>query len=192
MPGFKNLGTMKNAAFTLLMGIWVSECTLPAYVVREYSYLPMALSKKEFKKVVEEKNSDIRPENGYVKLYDLVALDRSIRRKLFLEESLFIDSYAQPKDSALLRTNLIRLATMKNRNWVWPSVYPEMYKTKINPNYWTVWLDREVQQAYRDSIDMATNPILKATRYQLNPKYYSLYRYAMRIKKVNLKKASKD
>jgi hypothetical protein len=183
---------MKNAVFILLMGIWVSACTLPASVVREYSYLPMALSKKEFRKVVEEKNSDIKPENGYVKLYDLVALDRTIRRNLFLEESLFADSYAQPKDSALLRTNLIRLATMKNRNWVWPSVYPEMYKTKINPNYWTAWLDRGVQQAYRDSIDMATNPILKASRYKLNPKYYSVYKYAMQIKKVNLKKASKD
>lgn len=179
---------MKNSLIALILCLSVSACTLPAYFVREYTYLPAGLSKKDFRKAVEEKNKAIRAEDGYVKMYDLVKVDRSIRNKLYLEEWLFSDSYALPKDSTLIRTNLIRLSSIKNRVWVWPSVYPQMYPNKLNPNYWTAWMNRDTQQAIRDSIDMATTPILKASRYKLDPKFYNVYKMAMRINKANAMK----
>ena len=180
---------MKNTLIALFLCSLLFSCTLPAYVVREYSYLPEGLNRKDFRKAVEDKNSSISAEKGYVKLYDLVPLEPSIRRKLFLEEWLFSDSYALPTDSSMLRSNMTRLATIKDRNWVWPSVYPQMYGNKLNPNYWTAWMNRDTQKAIRDSIDMATNPILKASKYKLNPKYYNVYKMAMRINKANSKKS---
>ena len=50
-------------------------------------------------------------------------------------------------------------------------------------------MNRNTQKAIRDSIDMATNPILKASKYKLNPKYYNVYKMAMRINKANSKKS---
>jgi hypothetical protein len=179
---------MKHFLFAILTGLLVTSCTLPAYIVREYTYLPEGLNKKGFRKAVADKNAEIRSEDGYVKLYDLVPIDRSIRRKLYLEEWLFSDSYALPRDSSLIRANLIRLSSIKDRDWVWPSVYPQMYGNSLNPNYWTAWMDKTKQQAIRDSIDMATTPILKASRFKLDPKFYSIYKQAMRIKKFNAKK----
>jgi len=178
---------MKHLLFAILIGLLVTSCTLPAYIVREYTYLPEGLNKKEFRKAVADKNAEIRTEDGYVKLYDLVKLDRSIRNKLYLEEWLFAESYALSKDSSMLRSNMTRLATIKDRNWVWPSVYPQMYGYSLNPNYWTAWMDKTKQQAIRDSIDMATNPILKASRYKLDPKFYNVYKMAMRVNKAKSK-----
>lgn len=179
----------KKTLIALLMCLSVMGCTIPAYVLREYTHLAADMTKTEFRMAVEEKNKDIRADEGYMKLYDLVKVDRSIRKNLYLEEWLFAESYALAKDSSLIRSNLIRLSSIKGRIGVWPSVYQEMYGNKLNPNYWTAWMNKEKQRAIRDSIDMSTTPILKASKYKLDPKFYIVYKMAMRVNKANAMKA---
>ena len=182
---------MKNTLLTLFLCGLLSACTMPAYIVREYSYLPAGLNKKAFRKVVAEKNAEIRAEDGYMKLYDLVHLDQDLRRKLYLEERFFANLYVKAQDSSLLKSNLIRLSSIKDRMWVYPSVYVEMNPKRINPNYWTAFMDEGKQQAIRDTIDMATTPILKVSKYKLDPTYFYLYLTSMDINKANLKKAKR-
>lgn len=182
---------MKNTLIVLFLCGLLSACTLPAYIAREYSYLPDGLNKKAFRKVVAEKNADIRAEDGYVKLYDLVQIDRSVRRKLFFEESLFANSYVKAKDSSILKSSLIRLSSIKDRKYVYPSVYPQMNPRNMNPNYWTAFMAEEKQQAIRDSIDLVTTPILQLSRYKLDPTLFYLYLVSMDVNKANLKKAKR-
>lgn len=175
---------MKN-----FIGYWVfvllfTSCRMPAYVVHEYFDLPEGLSKKEFKRVIEARNSQISSELGYVKMYDLVKISPEVKRnKLFLERDLFENSYVLPKDSILISEHLKRLVAINHRLKVWPSVYVKVYGDKINPHFWTVWMSHADQQLIRDSIDRATLPILAASQYRIDPRFYIIYKEAMRLKK---------
>ena len=169
--------------FVLILNL--SSCTLPnAYIINEYFSLPVGLNKTEFKRLVAERNNEISSELGYVKMYSLVHIPKNIKRnKLFLENELFENSYALSKDSLLISKNLKRLVLIKNRAVVWPSIYTKVYNTKFNSNAWTVWMSHANQQLIRDSIDRATMPILAATKYQMNPGYFVVYKLAMKLKK---------
>jgi hypothetical protein len=162
----------------------LASCTLPAYIVQEYTKLPEGLSKKEFKRAVGERNSRISSELGYVKMYDLVKVSSVEKRnKLFLERELFENSYVLPKDSSVIAENLKRLISINNRLKVWPSVYEKVYGNKLNPHYWSFWMSHEKQQLVRDSIDRATLPILAVSQYKFDPTYYIVYKQSMKIKK---------
>ena len=166
----------------------LSSCTLPhAYIINEYFSLPDGLNKTEFKRLVAERNKGISSELGYVKMYSLVKIPQYAKRnKLFLESELFKNSYTLPKDSLLISENLKRLILIKHRGVVWPSIYPKVYTNKLNANFWTVWMSHANQQLIRDSIDRATMPILAATKYQMNPSYFVVYKYAMKLKKLKV------
>jgi|688.fasta_scaffold170056_2 hypothetical protein len=175
---------LRNHLVYFALTVALSSCTLPAYIVQEYGKLPEGLNKKEYKRVVEERNSRISSELGYVKMYDLVKVSPAEKRnKLFLERELFEHSYVLPKDSSVIAENLKRLISINNRLKVWPSVYEKVYGDKLNPHYWTFWMSHEKQQLVRDSIDRATLPILAVSQYRFDPTYYIVYKQSMKIKK---------
>lgn len=185
---------MKNLTLFIVLSLLIWSCSNPnAYIVREYIKLPEGLSKNAYIKIVKDKNAFLNSESGYVKIYDLVRVEKGIQRNFPFEHfGLLKYLYAQRKDSSLIYSNILKLGSLKRRYRLWyilPSVYPEVYKNnKTNPNLWIPGLDHEIQRAYRDSVDKYLSPILNVSKYKLDiNNYFTEYRFAMRVKRANKK-----
>jgi hypothetical protein len=185
---------LKNILFLLILCSSLSSCSwsIEAYIIREYYKLPLGLSKKTFQKIVDENNQGINSESGFFRIYNLVDIKKSTRRKFYFEDNFFKDLYAKKKDSILIYSNLSALSSnnsIKGR-FIVPSVFLELYSNPKNPNWLNRGIDHNTQLAVRDSMNKYLNPILKVSRYKLNPDLYGYYKFAMRTKRANQKKSN--